>query len=82
MVLYSKFTDGFQFSGEKTVCKSVKWFTGYSNSRDTGEFMRFFETPCIKCINMFSLKSCQFDIKYTLAFIFGLNYSKDLCMSH
>ena len=41
-VLYSKFTDGSQFSGEKTVCKSVAWFTSYSNSRDTGEFRRFF----------------------------------------
>ena len=39
-VLYSKFTDGSQFSGKKTVCKSVAWVTSYSNSRDTGE------TPC------------------------------------
>ena len=37
MVLYSKFTDGFQFSGEKNGL-----YIRYSNSRDTGEFMRFF----------------------------------------
>ena len=35
----------FSFQEKKTVCKSVKWFTSYSNSRDTGEFMRFFKHP-------------------------------------
>ena len=31
----------FSFQEKKTVCKSVKCFKSYSNSRDTGEFMRF-----------------------------------------
>ena len=35
----------FSFKEKKTVCKSVKWFTNYSNSCDTGEFMCFSEHP-------------------------------------
>ena len=30
------------FKEKKMVCESVAWFTSYSNSRDTGEFRRFF----------------------------------------
>ena len=41
MVLYSKFTDGSQISGKKTVCKYISWFTSYGNSCHTGEFRRF-----------------------------------------
>ena len=42
LVLYSKFAYGSQFSGEKTVCNSVAWFTSYNSSCDIGEFLRFF----------------------------------------
>ena len=28
------------------VCNSVAWFTSYNSSRDMGEFLRFFESPC------------------------------------
>ena len=42
MVLYSTFTDGFQFSREKTGCNSVAWFTSYNNFRDTVVFRCFF----------------------------------------
>ena len=37
----------FSFQEKKTVCKSVKCFTSYSNSCDTGEFMRFFKHPVL-----------------------------------
>ena len=33
------------FWEKKTICKSVTLFTSYSNSCDTGEFMRFFKHP-------------------------------------
>ena len=37
--LYSKFTDGYPFSGEKTV---YTWLASYKKSCDTGVFARFF----------------------------------------
>ena len=33
------------FQEKKTVCKSVTWFTSYTNSQDKGEFRRFFKHP-------------------------------------
>ena len=38
MVLYAKFAHGSQFLGEKTICKSITWFTSYDNYCDEGEF--------------------------------------------
>ena len=45
MVLYSKFVYGSQFSGEKTVCKSITWFTSYANSRIQENSWVFLKRP-------------------------------------
>ena len=43
------------FEEKKTICKSVKCFTSYSNPRDTGGFMHFFKNPVEGVITILSL---------------------------